>query len=53
MSDDTRTGTLPGKRYRCETCGGELICTKPGSGGLTCCDAPMTEQEPKPMPSAD
>lgn len=45
--------TLPGKRYECETCGGQVICTKGGTGQLTCCGAPMTVQEPKPMPSAD
>jgi hypothetical protein len=50
---DTDTELQAGKRYRCETCGGELICTAPGDGSLACCGAPMTAEDPKPMPSAD
>jgi hypothetical protein len=44
---------LPGKRYECATCGGQLICTKAGDGALTCCGNAMTPLEPKPLPSAD
>jgi hypothetical protein len=47
------TEPQPGKRYTCEICGGQVICTKGGEGSLACCGAPMTALEPKPMPSAD
>jgi hypothetical protein len=42
-----------GKRYRCDVCEAEVLCTKPGAGEITCCDKPMTVQEPKPLPSSD
>jgi desulfoferrodoxin-like iron-binding protein len=42
-----------GKRYRCEACGIEVLCTKAGDGMITCCNQPMTIQEPKPLPSSD
>ena len=43
----------PGRRYECSTCQGQLICTKKGDGGLTCCGQPMTSAAQKPLPSAD
>jgi len=42
-----------GKRYRCETCGAEVLCTKAGEGRPSCCDKEMKLQEPKPLPSSD
>ena len=42
-----------GKRYRCEACGAEVLCTKAGEGNLECCDRVMQTQEPKPVPSSD
>ncbi|MBI4285645.1 MAG: hypothetical protein HY670_07070 [Chloroflexi bacterium] len=42
-----------GKRYRCEVCGTEALCTKTGEGTPNCCDQPMVVQEPKPIPSSD
>lgn len=42
-----------GKRYVCETCGGELLCTKPGTGAVECCDRPMSLKAAKPLPSSD
>lgn len=42
-----------GKRYVCEACGGELLCTKPGEGVAECCDAPMRLKAAKPLPSSD
>ena len=30
-----------GKRYMCTQCGSEMIVTKAGPGGLTCCSQPM------------
>jgi desulfoferrodoxin-like iron-binding protein len=44
---------LLGKRYRCETCGTQALCIKPGDGDLACCGKPMQLQQPKPLPSAD
>jgi hypothetical protein len=42
-----------GKRYRCEVCGTEILCTKAGGGNPTCCDKEMQVQEPRPLPSSD
>jgi len=42
-----------GKRYRCEVCGTEILCTKAGEGGPACCDKEMAIQEPKALPSSD
>lgn len=53
MSEAQIEGTAAGKRYQCSSCGAQLLCTKPGTGQLVCCGAPMEELDPKPMPSAD
>ncbi len=42
-----------GKRYRCEECGTEILCTKAGEEELNCCEKEMLLQEPKPLPSSD
>lgn len=42
-----------GKRYRCEQCGTEVLCTKPGKDNPVCCDKEMGVQEPKALPSSD
>ena len=42
-----------GKRYRCEACGTEILCTKAGDGIPVCCDKEMQIQEPRPLPSSD
>ena len=42
-----------GKRYRCQTCGTEILCTKAGEGVATCCGKEMELQEPRPIPSSD
>ncbi len=42
-----------GKRYRCQVCGTEILCTKAGEGIVACCDKEMEVQEPKPLPSSD
>ena len=46
-------GTLIGKRYRCEKCGTEVLCTKAGLGQLWCCGEIMKLKEAKPLPSSD
>lgn len=42
-----------GKRYRCEVCGTEVLCTKASTQMLSCCGKEMEIQEPKPIPSSD
>lgn len=42
-----------GKRYRCEECGTEILCTKVGEGNPVCCSKEMAAQEPRPLPSSD
>jgi hypothetical protein len=42
-----------GKRYQCEKCGTEVLCTKPGEGKVWCCDQEMALQKPKALPSSD
>jgi desulfoferrodoxin-like iron-binding protein len=51
--DSAGMAVLLGKRYRCENCGTQALCTKPGDGELTCCGKPMQLQQPRPLPSAD
>ena len=47
------SGTLLGKRYAHEGTGLELLCTKPGSGGLTIGVEPVQLKAAKPLPSSD
>jgi hypothetical protein len=42
-----------GKRFYCEECETETLCTKPGEGEVQCCGRPMTLKEPKSLPSGD
>jgi hypothetical protein len=42
-----------GKRYFCEACGTEVLCNKPGTGELNCCEKDMQLKEAKPLPSSD
>ena len=42
-----------GKRYRCDECGTEALCTKAGDGRPECCDREMEPIEPKALPSSD
>ena len=42
-----------GKRYHCEGCGTEILCTKAGEGTPMCCGKEIQVQEPKPLPSSD
>lgn len=44
---------LLGKRYVCATCGGTVLVTKPGEGGVECHGAPMGLAEAKPLPASD
>ena len=42
-----------GKRYRCEDCNTEALCTKAGDGTPTCCDKEMKIQEKYNIPIID
>lgn len=42
-----------GKRYQCEECKTEILCTKAGEGTAECCGKEMKAQEAKPLPSSD
>ena len=42
-----------GRRYVCEVCGTESLCTKAGDGEVTCDGQPMKLQVPKALPSSD
>ena len=42
-----------GKRYRCQTCGTEILCLKTGEGVVICCGQEMEVQEPRTIPSSD
>jgi hypothetical protein len=42
-----------GKRYVCEVCGTETLCTKAGDGKVECCRKEMQLKQPKPLASAD
>jgi hypothetical protein len=47
------SGTLVGKRYRDETSGLEVLCTKVGAGSLSINGVPVPMKEAKPLPSSD
>jgi hypothetical protein len=47
------SGTLLGKRYGHESTGLELLCTKPGVGGLSVGSELLTVAGAKPLPSSD
>ena len=42
-----------GKRYVDDEAGLELLCTKPGTGELTCDGRPLALKAAKPLPSSD
>lgn len=43
-----------GKRLTCESCGTQVLVTKPSDKGeLECCSTSMTLQEPKQLASSD
>jgi hypothetical protein len=42
-----------GKRFVCETCGTETLCTKAGAGSVQCCGQQMQIKQPKQLPSSD
>jgi hypothetical protein len=44
---------LLGKRYKCEVCGTEALCTAESDGAVQCCGQEMVIQAPRAMTSSD
>lgn len=42
-----------GKRYECQACGTQILCTKASDCNPECCNAEMEIQKPKKTPSSD
>ena len=42
-----------GRRYVCEVCGSQVLCTKAGEGNVLCDGKEMQVQQPKALPSSD
>lgn len=43
-----------GKRFKCESCGTQVLVSKPSAAGeLRCCEQPMAAVEPKQLASSD
>jgi hypothetical protein len=53
IGDDNLGEALMGKRYVDELDGFELLCTKPGLGGLAIDGRPLHLKSPKPLPASD
>lgn len=53
MTSDQATKNELGKRFKCENCNAEVLCTKAGAGLVHCCDQPMSLLKPKALPSSD
>jgi desulfoferrodoxin-like iron-binding protein len=43
----------PGRRYRCEVCGTELMCLKRGAGRFICHGQKMVVVELQALPASD
>lgn len=50
---DHKQGTQMGKRYTNEAGDIEVLCTKPGEGGLAVDGTPLEIKGAKPLPSSD
>jgi hypothetical protein len=50
---DHKQGTQMGKRYTNEAGTIEVLCTKPGEGGLAIDGTPLAIKGAKPLPSSD
>ncbi len=42
-----------GKRYHCDECDTDILCTKASEGAVECCGKEMKIKEPKKLPSSD
>lgn len=45
--------SLLGKRYVCAACGTETLCTRAGSGSVTCCGQELQVKQATKLPSSD
>ena len=53
IDPDQKQGTLMGKRYTNDTGDVEILCTKPGEGGLAVDGTTLAVKGAKPLPSSD
>ena len=53
LDDAHKQGTQMGKRYTNEAGDIEVLCTKPGEGGLALDGTPLEVKGAKPLPSSD
>jgi len=53
IDPDQKQGTLMGKRYTNEAGDVEILCTKPGDGGLAVDGVALEVKGAKPLPSSD
>jgi hypothetical protein len=53
IDTDHKQGTQMGKRYTNEAGDIEVLCTKPGEGGLALDGTPLEIKGAKPLPSSD
>lgn len=53
IDPDHKLGTQMGKRYTNAAGDLEILCTKPGEGGLAVDGAPLEVKSAKPLPSSD
>ena len=53
LDADHKQGTQMGKRYTNEAGDIEVLCTKPGEGGLAVDGTPLVIKGAKPLPSSD
>jgi hypothetical protein len=53
LDPDQKQGTLMGKRYTNEAGDIEILCTKPGEGGLAVDGVALVVKGAKPLPSSD
>lgn len=53
IDPDQKQGTQMGKRYTNEAGDIEILCTKPGEGGLALGGTPLEIKGAKPLPSSD
>ena len=53
IDPEQKAGTQMGKRYTTEAGDIEILCTKPGEGGLAVDGTPLEIKGAKPLPSSD
>lgn len=53
LDESLGDGPLLGKRYADDEAGIELLCTRPGAGGLTVDGRPLALKGAKPLPASD